>query len=83
MTDPKTPAVPALIWVTLAQAVIGLAVAFGLGVSAEQRDAIVTLVTALAVVIPLADAHIRNGRARYYAAKAAPTVTYLTTKESK
>lgn len=46
------------------QAIIGLLVAFGIDVDQELQDAIVQLVTAVAVVLPLADALIRNGRAR-------------------
>jgi hypothetical protein len=60
----KTPDVTTAQVVTLIQAVIGLVIAFGFPVSDDQRDAIVQLVTAVAVVLPLADAIIRNGRAR-------------------
>ena len=60
----KTPDFTTAQVVTLIQAVIGLIVAFGLPVSAELQEAIIQLVTAVAVVLPLADAFIRNGRAR-------------------
>lgn len=46
------------------QALVGLAAAFGLDVSPATQDAIVQVVTALAVVIPAADALIRHGRSK-------------------
>lgn len=59
-----TPDVTTVQVITLVQAVVGLLLAFGLDVSSELQAAIVQLVTAVAVVLPLADAFIRNGRAR-------------------
>jgi hypothetical protein len=55
--------------VAIAQAIAALAAAFGLPITDEQTQAILQLSTALAVALPLADAHMRNGRARYFAAK--------------
>lgn len=66
---PATPNVTTLQLVAIAQAVIALAVAFGAPVSDEQSAAIIQLATALAIALPLADAHLRNGRARYFAAR--------------
>lgn len=60
----NTPDITTAQIVTIVQAVIGLIVAFGAPVTDEQSAAIVQLVTAVAVVLPLADAIIRNGRAR-------------------
>lgn len=45
-------------------AIVGLAAAFGLDVSQGLQDAIVQLVTALVVILPIADAVIRHGRSR-------------------
>ena len=61
-TEPATPDVPAAIWLTLIQAIIGLLVAFGVDVGQDLQDAIVQLVTVLAVVIPLADTWLRGKR---------------------
>lgn len=66
---PATPNVTTLQLVAIGQAVIALAVAFGLPITDEQSAAIIQLATALAIALPLADAHLRNGRARYFAAK--------------
>lgn len=60
----STPDTTTIQVVTLVQAVIGLLVAFGAPVSDEQAGAIIQVVTALSVSLPLADAVIRNGRAR-------------------
>jgi hypothetical protein len=60
--EPAMPDVPAAMIVALAQAVIGLVVAFGVGVTPELQSAIVQLITVLAVVIPTADAWIRGKR---------------------
>lgn len=53
--------------IALLQAIIALAVAFGVSLSSEQQTAIIGLAGAIAVVLPLADAIIRNGRSRIYA----------------
>jgi hypothetical protein len=64
----RTPNVTTLQIVAIAQAVVAVAAAFGLPITDEQSQAIIQLSTALAVALPLADAHLRNGRARYFAA---------------
>lgn len=60
--DPAMPDVPAAIWLALVQAIVGLLVAFGIDVDQGLQDAIVQLVTVLAVVIPLADSWLRGKR---------------------
>lgn len=65
---PNMPDTPRAVIVALAQAAVGVAVAFGLDMTVEQQQAILGLVTALAVALPLADAWIRHGRAGYFAA---------------
>ena len=61
MTTPDiTPA-----WIlAVAQAVLAVAVAFGLDMSAEQRDAILDLAKVLAVMLPASDAAVRVARSR-------------------
>jgi hypothetical protein len=60
----KTPDITKAQLLAVVQAVIGLVVAFGAPISDEQTQAIIQLCTALAVTLPLADAHVRNGRAQ-------------------
>lgn len=60
----STPDITTAQIVALVQAVIGLVVAFGFGVSDDLQDAIVQLCTAVVVFLPLADSVVRNGRAR-------------------
>lgn len=67
-SSPSMPDTPRAVIVALAQAALGIAVAFGLDLTVEQQQAILGLVTALAVAIPLSDAWIRHGRAGYFAA---------------
>jgi multisubunit Na+/H+ antiporter MnhB subunit len=57
-----TPDITKAQLVAVAQAIIGLAVAFGLDVSPHTRDAIIQLCTVIALVLPIADAVIRHGR---------------------
>lgn len=57
--------------IALVQAVLALVVAFGIDLTDDQTTAIIGLAGALAVVLPLADAIIRNGRSRIYAAHVA------------
>jgi hypothetical protein len=57
--------------VAIVGAIFGLLAAFGLPVGQDVQDAIVQVVTALAVVIPAADAFIRNGRSKVAAVEAA------------
>ena len=59
-----TPDITTAQVVAVVQSVVGLLVAFGAPITSEQSAAILQLVTALAVVLPLADAIIRSGRAR-------------------
>lgn len=67
--DPAMPQIPPSIWVALAQAIVGLFVAFGLDIPQAATDAIVDLVTALAVAIPTLDVVLRAFRSRYFIAK--------------
>lgn len=60
----ETPDITRAQILAIVQALIALVAAFGLNVSETQSTAIIQLATALAVVIPLADAAIRHGRAR-------------------
>jgi hypothetical protein len=68
--------------ITLAQivavigAAFGMLAAFGLPVSQEKQEAIVTLVTVLAPVLIASDAAIRNGRSRIAAARATQEPLY-------
>lgn len=64
---PATPNVTTAQVIAVVQAVIALAMSFGLSITAEQSAAIIQLSTAIAVVLPLADAYLRRGRAIYYA----------------
>lgn len=57
--------------VALVQAVIAVVVAFGVDLSDAQVTALIGLAGAIAVVLPLADAIIRNGRSRIAAAEQA------------
>lgn len=61
----QTPDVTRVQLVAVAQAVIAAAVVIGAPLSKVQEAALVDLATALAVALPLADAVIRNGRARH------------------
>lgn len=47
--------------VALAQAIIGLSIAFGLSISAKQEDAIVGVVIAFAAVLPIVGALYDHG----------------------
>lgn len=53
--------------VALVQAVLALVIAFGVDLTEAQQTAIIGLAGAVAIVLPLADAIIRNGRSRIYA----------------
>jgi hypothetical protein len=53
--------------VALVQAVIAVAAAFGLPISDAQSAALIGLAAAGLVVLPIADAMIRRGRARIFA----------------
>ena len=67
----ETPDITKAQIVALVQAVIAVAVSFGVDLSDRQEAAILGLAGAIAVVLPLADAIIRNGRSRIYAAHVA------------
>ena len=67
----ETPDITKAQVIALVQAVIALVVAFGIDLTDEQTTAIIGLAGALAIVLPLADAIIRNGRSRIYAAHVA------------
>lgn len=54
--------------IAIVQAIIAVIVSFGVNLSDEQQTAILGLAGALAIVLPLSDAIIRNGRSRIYAA---------------
>lgn len=64
---PPMPDVTRAQIVALVQAIIGVAVAFGAPISDTQSTALLGLVGAIAVVLPLADAMLRRGRARMIA----------------
>lgn len=63
----QTPDITKAQVLALMQAVIALVVAFGVDLSTEQQTAILGLAGAVAVVLPIADAIIRNGRSRIVA----------------
>ena len=60
----ETPDVTRAQILAIVQALIAVAAAFGVPMSTEQSAAIIQLATVLAVVLPLADAAIRHGRAK-------------------
>jgi hypothetical protein len=60
----STPDLTTAQFVAIIGAVLGVAVAAGLPLSKELQDSIVTLVTVLAPLIIIGDAHIRHGRSR-------------------
>lgn len=60
----KTPDITPAQVIAVVQAIVALFAAFGLDLSQRQQDAVLQLSTALLVFLPLADAIIRNGRAR-------------------
>lgn len=53
--------------IALVQAVLALVIAFGVDLTEAQQTAIIGLAGAVAIVLPIADAIIRNGRSRIYA----------------
>lgn len=63
----QTPDITKAQILALIQAVLALAIAFGVDLSTEQQTAILGLAGAVAVVLPIADAIIRNGRSRIVA----------------
>jgi hypothetical protein len=64
----ETPDITRAQVVALVQAILAVIVAFGINLSDAQQTAILGLAGAIAIVLPLADAIIRNGRSRIYAA---------------
>lgn len=67
----NTPDITKAQIVALVQACVALAIAFGINLSEPQQTAIIGLAGAIAIVLPLADAIIRNGRSKIYAAHVA------------
>lgn len=63
----QTPDITKAQILALVQAVIAVAVAFGVSLTSEQQAAILGLAGAVAIVLPIADAIIRNGRSRIVA----------------
>jgi hypothetical protein len=60
----STPDITTAQFVAIVGAILGVAVAAGLPLSKDLQDSIVTLVTVLAPLIIVGDAHIRHGRSR-------------------
>jgi multisubunit Na+/H+ antiporter MnhB subunit len=67
----ETPDITKAQIIALVQALLAVIVAFGVPLSDRQEAAILGLAGAIAIVLPLADAIIRNGRSRIYAAHVA------------
>lgn len=65
----KTPDITAAQVIALAQALLGVAAAFGLPISEAQSTALLGLVTVIGSVLFVADAKIRSGRAQMMASK--------------
>jgi hypothetical protein len=65
----RTPDITPAQIVAIVQAVLALAVAYGLSVPPDARDAIIQLATVLAAVLPIGDAAVRRGRARVVEAR--------------
>lgn len=61
----STPDITKAQIVAVVQAVLAVIVAFGGHVSPAQAQALISLSTALAVALPIADAVIRHGRSRH------------------
>jgi hypothetical protein len=59
-----TPDITAAQIVALAGAILGVIAAAGLPLSNELQDSIITLITVLAPLVIIGDAHIRHGRSR-------------------
>ena len=62
IVEPNEPKVTPGIWLTLVTGIVGLLAAYGLEVPQDAQDAIVQIVTALVVIIPLAEAWLRGKR---------------------
>ena len=60
----STPDVTRAQVIAIAGAVIGVLAAAGLPLSTALQDSIITLVTVLAPLVIIGDAHIRHGRSR-------------------
>ncbi|MGH3091694.1 MAG: hypothetical protein ACRDOG_05105 [Gaiellaceae bacterium] len=60
----STPDVTPAQVIAVVGAVIGVLAAAGLPLSAALQDSIITLVTVLAPLVIIGDAHIRHGRSR-------------------
>lgn len=66
----NTPDITKAQLIALVQAILAVVVAFGVNLSQAQQTALLGLAGAVAIVLPMADAIIRNGRARIVAAAA-------------
>lgn len=64
----EMPDITRLQVVAIVQAILAVLVSFGIDLTDRQETALLGLAGALAVVLPLSDAIIRNGRSRIYAA---------------
>jgi hypothetical protein len=60
----STPDITTAQIVALAGAILGVIAAAGLPLSKELQDSIITLITVLAPLVIIGDAHIRHGRSR-------------------
>lgn len=68
--DTDTPSMPKVtpgIWISLVTAMLGVATSFGLDLDTAQQASIVVLATAIATVVPLAEAWLRKSRLDYLA----------------
>jgi len=65
----KTPDITPAQVVAVVGAALGALVAFGAPITHAQSEAVLTLVTVVASVLLVSDAHIRNGRAKGNAQK--------------
>ncbi len=64
MFSGRTPDITSAQLITIASATVGVIVAAGLPLSKDLQDHILTLITVLAPLFIVSDAHIRNGRSR-------------------
>lgn len=60
--EPNEPKVPPGIYIALVTGITGLLAAYGLPVPERAEDSIVQIVTALVVIIPLAESWLRGKR---------------------
>ena len=72
MNTPNMPNVTQAQILAVGQAVIAVALAFGLSLSESQQTALIGLSGAIAIALPIADAIIRQGRAKMIASQTPP-----------